>query len=46
VVAALPAEEWEIRVADAQHRSVETADGPVTMTDTVVLAFRRDTQPS
>jgi len=46
VVAALAEDDWEIRVADAQQRSVDTADGPVAMTDTVVLAFRRNTQPS
>ena len=41
VVAALPTEEWEIRVAESPTRTVDTADGPVTYTDTVVLAARR-----
>jgi SAM-dependent methyltransferase len=41
VVAALPASEWDVRVADAPTRSVDGPDGPVTVTDTVVLAVRR-----
>ncbi|HEX2895459.1 MAG TPA: methyltransferase domain-containing protein [Marmoricola sp.] len=41
VVAALPAEAWDVRVAEAQPRTVDGPDGPVTVTDTVVLAARR-----
>jgi 2-polyprenyl-3-methyl-5-hydroxy-6-metoxy-1,4-benzoquinol methylase len=41
VVDALPVEQWEIRVADAATREVEGPDGPVTVTDSVVLAARR-----
>ena len=41
VVAVLPAEEWEIRVADAPTREAPGDDGPVVVTDTVVLAVRR-----
>jgi SAM-dependent methyltransferase len=41
VVAALPADEWEVLVADEPTRE-QTIDGnPVTVTDTVVLARRR-----
>jgi SAM-dependent methyltransferase len=41
VVAALSAADWDIRVADAPTRTVDGPDGPVTVTDTVVLAARR-----
>jgi len=41
VVAVLPAEAWHIRVAEAPTREVPEADGPVVVTDTVVLAVRR-----
>jgi SAM-dependent methyltransferase len=41
VVAALSADEWDVRVAEAQTRTVDGPDGPVTVTDTVVLAARR-----
>jgi 2-polyprenyl-3-methyl-5-hydroxy-6-metoxy-1,4-benzoquinol methylase len=41
VVAALPADAWDVRVAEAQTRTVDGADGPLTVTDTVVLAARR-----
>jgi SAM-dependent methyltransferase len=41
VVAALPAEDWDVRVAEAQTRGVDGPDGAVTVTDTVVLAARR-----
>jgi 2-polyprenyl-3-methyl-5-hydroxy-6-metoxy-1,4-benzoquinol methylase len=42
VVAVLPAERWDVRVADAPTRQVTRADGDqVTMTDSVVLAVRR-----
>jgi len=41
VVAVLPAEEWEIRVADAPTREAPGDEGPVVVTDTVVLAVRR-----
>lgn len=42
VVAVLPADRWEVRVADTPTRRVTRADGvEVTMTDTVVLAVRR-----
>lgn len=41
-VAALLAEtDWDIRVADAATRPFAGPDGPVTVTDTVVLALRR-----
>jgi 2-polyprenyl-3-methyl-5-hydroxy-6-metoxy-1,4-benzoquinol methylase len=41
VVAALPRDAWEIRTAEAQTREVAGPEGPVTITDTVVLAVRR-----
>jgi SAM-dependent methyltransferase len=41
VVAALPADAWDVRVAEAQTRTMDSADGPVTVTDTVVAAARR-----
>lgn len=41
VVAVLPVDAWDVRVAEAQPRTVEGDDGPVTVTDTVVLAARR-----
>lgn len=45
VIAALPSEEWEVLVADEPTREHPThepeGDGPVTVTDTVVLARRR-----
>jgi SAM-dependent methyltransferase len=41
IVAVLPAERWEVRVADAPTRTVTKADGEVTVTDSVVLAVRR-----
>jgi SAM-dependent methyltransferase len=41
VVAALPTEDWDVRVADAATRSADGPDGQVTVTDTVVLAARR-----
>jgi SAM-dependent methyltransferase len=41
VVAALPTGQWDVRVADAPTRTVEGPDGPMTATDTVVLAVRR-----
>lgn len=41
VVAVLPAEQWEIRVAEAPTRETPGDDGPALVTDTVVLALRR-----
>lgn len=41
IVALLPEDEWEIRVADAPTRAHLTDDGSVTLTDSVVLAVRR-----
>jgi 2-polyprenyl-3-methyl-5-hydroxy-6-metoxy-1,4-benzoquinol methylase len=41
VVAALPPSDWEVRTAEAQTREVDGPEGPVTITDTVVLAVRR-----
>lgn len=41
VVGALPTTDWDIRVADAATRTADGPDGPVTVTDTVVLAARR-----
>jgi SAM-dependent methyltransferase len=40
VVAALPDDDWDIQVAEAQTREVTGPDGPVTVTDTVVVAAR------
>lgn len=40
VVAALDPSAWEIRYADAPTREVDSEDGPVTVTDSVVLARR------
>lgn len=41
VVAALDPADWEVLVAETPTREHEGADGPVTVTDTVVLARRR-----
>jgi protein-L-isoaspartate O-methyltransferase len=41
VVEALPADAWDVRVAEAQTRTMDSAEGPVTVTDTVVAAVRR-----
>jgi SAM-dependent methyltransferase len=41
VVAALPADEWEVRVAAAPTREWARESGTVTVTDTVVVATRR-----
>jgi SAM-dependent methyltransferase len=41
VVAALAPEDWDVRTADAQTREVTGPEGPVTVTDTVVVAVRR-----
>jgi 2-polyprenyl-3-methyl-5-hydroxy-6-metoxy-1,4-benzoquinol methylase len=41
VVAALPLDGWDVRTAEAQTREVTGPEGPVTITDTVVLAARR-----
>jgi SAM-dependent methyltransferase len=44
VVAVLPAEDWEVALAEAQTREVDGPDGPdgpVTVTDSVVVAVRR-----
>jgi SAM-dependent methyltransferase len=42
IVAVLPADRWDVRIADAPTRQVTKADGDeVTMTDSVVLAVRR-----
>jgi SAM-dependent methyltransferase len=40
VVDALPADRWSVEVAEAQTREVDGPDGPVVVTDTVVLATR------
>lgn len=40
IVAVLDPSTWEIRYADAPTREVESEDGPVTVTDSVVLARR------
>ena len=42
VTALLDAHEWETEVADALTREVESDDGPVTVTDSVVFAKRLD----
>ena len=36
VVAVLPADAWDVRLAESQTRAVDSPDGPVTVTDTVV----------
>ena len=41
VVAVLPADAWDVRLAESQTRAVDSPDGPVTVTDTVVVAARR-----
>ena len=41
VVAVLPADQWDVRVADAPTREALGGSGPVTVTDSVVLAVRR-----
>ena len=41
VTALLDPHEWEVVMADAPTREVEGEDGPVLVTDTVVLATRR-----
>jgi SAM-dependent methyltransferase len=41
VVAALEPQVWDVRTAEARTREVSGPDGPVTVTDTVVLAVRR-----
>ena len=41
VTAVLAPDEWQIEVADAPTREVEGESGPVTVTDSVVLATRR-----
>jgi len=41
ITTALPDELWEVRVAETQDRAVPGPDGPVTLTDSVVLAVRR-----
>jgi SAM-dependent methyltransferase len=41
VVAVLPEDQWDIRFADAQTREMAGDDGPVTVTDSVVVAARR-----
>jgi SAM-dependent methyltransferase len=41
VVAALPSDDWHVKVAEPQTRSVTGPDGPVLVTDTVVRAARR-----
>lgn len=40
VVAALDPSTWEVHYADAPTREVESEDGPVTVTDSVVVARR------
>ena len=42
VTAVLDPEEWQIEVADAPTREVQSEDDPITVTDSVVLATRRD----
>jgi SAM-dependent methyltransferase len=41
IVAVLPPDRWEIRLADALTRPHRKDDGPVTVTDSVVVAVRR-----
>jgi SAM-dependent methyltransferase len=41
VVGALAADRWDVEVAEAQTREVDGPDGPVVVTDSVVLAARR-----
>jgi SAM-dependent methyltransferase len=41
VVAVLPEDTWTIQLAESQIRSVDGPDGPVTVTDSVVVAVRR-----
>ncbi len=41
IVELLPVTAWEVLVAQAPKREVPSEDGPVTLTDTVVLARRR-----
>jgi len=41
VVAALPVAEWDVTVAEAATRTVDGPDGPVVVSDTVVVAVRR-----
>jgi SAM-dependent methyltransferase len=41
VTAALPAESWDVEFAGPQTRTVDGPDGPVTVTDSVVVAVRR-----
>lgn len=41
VVEALPEQEWEVRVAAEPSRTMEGPDGPMTVTDSVVLAAKR-----
>jgi hypothetical protein len=41
VVAALDPAGWEVLVAETPTREHQGPDGPVTVTDTVVLARRR-----
>jgi len=41
VVDALPPARWDVGLAEAQTREVDGPDGPVVVTDTVVLAVRR-----
>lgn len=40
IVALLPADVWDVRVCDSPTRTFVTDDGPVTLTDAVVLAVR------
>jgi SAM-dependent methyltransferase len=41
VVAVLPAERWDVRIAEPRTREATGAHGTVTLTDSVVLAVRR-----
>ena len=41
ITAVRPDGGWEIRVAEIQERTVQGPDGPVILTDSVVLAIRR-----
>jgi hypothetical protein len=41
VVTTLAVEQWDIRVAQAATREAAGDDGPVVVTDSVVLAVRR-----
>jgi SAM-dependent methyltransferase len=41
VEAVLPGDTWSVEVAEPQTRPVDGPEGPVTVTDTVVLAVRR-----